>query len=190
MTAPAPLAPFPALETERLVLRPLTSADLEFVFHHFSHPEVYAFLLDEAPISTYRQAQDILDFYLQPTAHTYNRWGLARKEDHQLIGTCGYHKWNPCHHRAEIGYDLSPAERHRGYMAEALRAVLRFGFEQLRLHRIEALVYEGNQPSVRLLRKLGFQAEGVLREYFYARGKFHDHWLYSLLSSEWGRTSQ
>ena len=176
---------FPILETERLWLRPLTPADTDFVFQHFSDPAVTQYLMDEPPVTAYAQAEAIVQFYQDPAGKNYNRWGLIRKSDQQLIGTCGYHKWEKRYCRAEIGYDLGVNFWGHGYMAEALRIVFHHGFACMNLNRIEALVYVGNDRSLRLLRQLGFKQEGVLRDYFYLAGKFYDHALLSLLRREW-----
>jgi ribosomal-protein-alanine N-acetyltransferase len=176
---------FPNLETERLFLRPLALEDADFIFRHFSDPAVARYLMDEPPLTEYAQAEAIIRFYLEPAGKTYHRWGLARKADHRLIGTCGYHKWDKRYYRAEIGYDLSPGFWGQGYMTEALRAVIQHGFERMGLNRIDALVYVENDRSVRLLQQLGFKPEGILRDYFYLDGKFYDHTLYALLHKEW-----
>ena len=176
---------FPVIETGRLVLRPLTGADLEFIYRHFSDPAVTRYMLDEEPLSDIDQAQELIDFYTPGAGKNYNRWGIVLKADGSLIGTCGYHKWNRRSCRAEIGYDLSPASWGQGYMTEAARAVLHHGFGSMDLNRVEALVYPGNLASIRLLTRLGFRQEGVLRDYFYLGGRYHDHALFSLLRREW-----
>jgi ribosomal-protein-alanine N-acetyltransferase len=183
---PAKLSPeFPVIETERLVLRPLAPTDLEFVFRHFSDPEVTRYMLDEEPLSDIRQAQELIDFYAQPDGKNYNRWGIARKENGALIGTCGFHKWNRRSARAEIGYDLTPAFWGQGVMTEAVSAMLWNGFGRMGLNRVEAIVYPENIASVRLLTHLGFSREGVMREYYRLGGRFYDHALFSLLRREW-----
>ena len=176
---------FPALETERLLLRRLTSDDADFIFQHFSDPQVTQYLLDEPPLTDYEQALEIIEFYAQPAGKSYNRWGIVRRADDQLIGSCGYHKWERRCFRAELGYDLSPAYWGQGYMAEALTAVISHGFTGMALNRIDALVYPDNIRSVRLLQKLGFQIEGTLRDYFYLAGQFYDHHLLALLRRDW-----
>jgi ribosomal-protein-alanine N-acetyltransferase len=176
---------FPDLETERLFLRQLMPADAEFIYRHFSDPAVTQYLMDEPPLSEPAQAQAMIQFYQDPAGKTYNRWGIVRKQDSQLIGTCGYHKWNQRCFRAEIGYDLSPARWGQGYMTEALSAVIQNGFGRMGLNRIEALVYAENVRSMKLLQGLGFQKEGLLRDYFYLDGQFYDHYLLALLRREW-----
>ena len=175
----------PSLETERLLLRPLNVGDLDFVFRHFSDPEVNRYLLDEEPVRTREQAQSIIDFYSLPGRKSYNRWVILRKTDMRAIGTCGYHQWQTAHHRAEIGYDLERASWKQGIMSEALRAMLQYGFEKMGLNRVEALGDVENDASIRLLERLGFQKEGVLRQYFRRGENYYDHWLLSLLKREW-----
>ena len=176
---------FPPSETERLILRPLTQNDLDFIFRHFSDPQVNQYLLDEPPITDLAGAQEIVNFYVDGVGKPYNRWVLERKSDGQPLGTCGFHKWDQRYFRAEIGYDLSPEFWRQGYMSEALQAAIQNGFTQMGLNRIEALVYVENQASLKLLGKLGFKREGILRDYFCMNGIFYDHVFLSLLRSEW-----
>ncbi len=185
-----PTHTFPTLETDRLFLRPLAQGDLAFVFQHFSDPAVYRYLLDEAPVTTLEEAQAIIDFYQPPTGKPYNRWLMMHKAEARPIGTCGFHKWQAQHRRAEIGYDLEPRSWHQGLMREALHAAIGYGFAQMRLHRIEAMVAPANTASLRLLERLGFQREGVLRQNTFQGGAFHDHLLLALLQPEWRVTER
>jgi ribosomal-protein-alanine N-acetyltransferase len=175
----------PQLETGRLVLRGLDMDDAEFILRHFGAPSVTEYLLDEEPLTHEEQARDLIRFYLQPAGKTYNRWGILAKAEGILIGTCGFHKWDKRHRRAEIGYDLTPSYWGQGIMTEALHAAIEYGFGEMGLNRIDALVYPENVRSARVLEKLGFQKEGLLREYFCMAGECHDHLLFSLLKREW-----
>lgn len=174
---------FPSLETDRLRLRPLAPDDTDFMFRLLTDPRVTQYTMDVPP-ATREQARDLIDYYLGPQGETENRWGIWHKADSRLIGTCGFHKWNEQHKRAEIGCDLSPDYWGQGYMAEALQEAIRNGFEQMELNRIEAIVYVKNGPCIRLLERIGFQREGILREYYFLKGGFHDQFLFSLLRNE------
>ena len=176
---------FPDLETDRLWLRQLALKDVDFVFQHFGDPEVSRFLLDEPPMTHIEQAEDLIRFYEDPEGRAYNRWGLVHKEQDLLVGTCGYHRWSRPHRRSEIGYDLAQAFWGQGLMREALAAVLRHGFEAMGLNRIEAFVHPQNTRSVRLLQRMGFQREGLLRGYLYQEGRSHDEFIFSLLKGDW-----
>ena len=175
---------WPVLETERLELRLMEADDLAFVFQHFSSIEINRYLLDEEPVQTMEQAQEIIDFYIPPEGRLHNRWILTLKEDGTPIGTCGFHKWDQRNHHAEIGYDLGTAHWGKGYMTETLQAALLYGFEKMELNRIEAIVYPENTASLRLLERLGFQKEGLLRQFFRHGKQYYDHWLLSLLKEE------
>jgi ribosomal-protein-alanine N-acetyltransferase len=88
------------------------------------------------------------------------------------------------HRRAEIGYDLLPALWGRGVMHEALRAILRFGFTEMELHSTEAQIDPANARSRRVLERLGFKQDGLIRENFLAHGKFFDTATFTLLARE------
>jgi ribosomal-protein-alanine N-acetyltransferase len=176
---------FPSLTTARLTLHPLRHEDLDFLYRHFSNPEVNRYLYDEPPVTSLEQAQEIIDFYILGEDSSSNRWILVRNSDRQPLGTCGYHQWNSLHRRAEIGYDLDPAAWKQGYMSEALTAALQFGYSAMALNRVAALVYPGNIASVAILKKLGFTKDGTLRGYYRKGGVVYDHWVYSLLKADW-----
>ena len=79
----------------------------------------------------------------------------------------------------------SPANRNKGYGAEAMRLALRFAFQELNLHRLQLTVFSYNHAAIRLYEKLGFQREGVFREYLRRDGERHDMILYGMLAREW-----
>ena len=85
----------------------------------------------------------------------------------------------------EIGYELAKAHWRQGIMTEALFAVIEFGFQAIALNRIEAMVMLENTASFKLLQKLGFLEEGILREYGYWKGQFHDLRIFSLLKKDY-----
>lgn len=113
------------------------------------------------------------------------RWGITKKGEPQLIGTCGIYDWSKVSRRAEIGYDLDPAQWGEGVMTEALYALLAYGFEAMKLNRIQALIDSKNRRSIRLVRRLGFKREGVLRQRSYFKEEFRDDVVFSLLRDEW-----
>ena len=176
---------FPELATQRLRLRPIATDDLAFVFEHFSDLDVGRYLLDEDPLTSLEQAQEIIDFYVNPAAQSHNRWIIERRSDCRPIGTIGYHKWSRKDHKAEIGYDLSPVAWGQGYMSEAFQRVVEYGFSDMDLNRIEAMVYPDNVASLKLLERHGFVREGLLREELCRDGVYYDHWLLSLLRRDW-----
>ncbi len=110
---------------------------------------------------------------------------LVERSSKRTLGWCGYHTWFMAHRRAEIGYVLlDEAAKGKGYMGEALPYVIRYGFEVMNLHRIEALVGPQNEPSLKLIRKNGFREEGLLREHYLRNGQLEDSLMFSLLRHE------
>jgi len=181
-----PAIAYPRLETDRLVLRELRMEDEDFLFKEWSDPAVTHFMCDAEPLQKREQAEEFLRLFQTPEKNPYSKWwGIARKADGHLIGTCGYFRWDQKHHRAEIGYDLCPDAWGKGLMPEALQAIVRFGFEEMKLNRIEATVHVENMRSQWVLAKLGFQREGLLREYYCREGIYNDQVQYSLLKREW-----
>ncbi len=173
---------FPEIETERLILREIMPEDAPAIFALFADPLVTRYY-DLYPYADIEQAQELIDFFDQGFEMERSiRWGIARKEDNLLIGTCGF-VWLR-QYRGEIGYELASAYWRHGYMYEAIEAILEFGFEQIGLNRIEALVMVENGASAGLLRALGFSEEGTLREHDFFKGHFHDMRLFSLLRRE------
>lgn len=180
-----PLTTFPELQTARLRLRQLRPSDAGAMF---------AFLSDEEVTRTFGLERFRLIEEADQRIRSINasfrhqasvRWGIVRPEDDVLIGTCGYIYWKRPHRHAAVGYELARPFWRQGYMTEALTAVLHFGYTQMKLHRIEALVMPENAPSIQLLHRLGFQQEGLLREYGFWHGRFHDLLLFSQLQHEW-----
>ena len=86
----------------------------------------------------------------------------------------------------QIGYWIGERYAGQGFMLEAVRLVINFAFETLRLHRIEAACIPDNARSVRVLEKAGFQREGLLRSYLRINGSWQDHYLYALICDDWG----
>lgn len=110
---------------------------------------------------------------------------IFERNSSNLIGSCGYHTWFPQHCRAEIGYIIVPNFRKKRLMSQALPEVIKFGFTEMELNRIEAQVNPQNIPSIQLLRKMGFSLEGLLRKNVKIAGVFQDSLLYSLLRKDW-----
>jgi len=177
----------PRFETARLVLRETDpGGDLPALFNLFADPAV-ARLTDTGPFLALEEAAEVMawigDIFSQRRGM---RWAIAPVDapDH-LIGTCGFNYWNRENSRAEIGYDLAQSFWGRGLMVEALRPMLGFGFEQMGLNRIEADVTVGNEASARVLDKLGFREEGLLRQRGYWKGAYHDLRFFGLLRADW-----
>jgi len=175
----------PVLETERLILRPLTLGDVEDVYAYASDPEVARYTTWEA----HRSVDDSRAFVeAQVKAYEEDQiapWAMVLRETGRVIGTTGFVAWAPQHARAELGYAMGRSYWGRGLMTEAVRAVVACGFTQMELNRIEARCIPENRASARVMEKVGMRYEGLLREVMYSKGRFVDLCLYAILRRDW-----
>lgn len=179
------MAEFPYLKTKRLILRKLTYADSPALFEYFSQDIVTEYY-DLSTLQSLVEAENLIRAWnLSYTTQRAIRWAIVLKNTNKVIGTCGLHNIHKKHYRAEIGYDLHPKFWQQGYMTETIIAIQKYGFKKLKLHRIEALVFSSNIGSKKLLHKVGFQSESVLRDYFLAKGCWVDGEMFSVLKNEW-----
>lgn len=177
---------FPSIETERLLLREVTKEDADSLMAYLSDEEVTRHM-GLAPFVATEDALDEIGWYQSIFENgTGMRWGITLKDEDRVIGSCGFLNRSQKHHRAEIGFELSREYWGKGIAGEALRAVIGYGFSELNLNRIEALIEPANSPSQKLIERCGFLKEGLLRDYEYTLGKFDDLYMYSLLEREFG----
>lgn len=175
---------FPQLETKRLILRQMRPADAEAIFRLYGDEEVMRYR-DVLAFTRLEEAQHFLEgVRARYEQGEETHWAITLKGEEQLVGSCGY-SWHLGPHFGALGYDLARRYWKQGIMTEAVGALLRFGFEVRHLHRIEARVRRGNEASTRLLRRLGFQDEGLLRESLFLNHAFYDVQVFSLLTSEY-----
>ncbi len=111
-------------------------------------------------------------------------WAIIEKQSKSFVGYFGFFRIIPEHCRAEIGYALKPEYWGKGYMHETLKRMVRFGFDNMKLHSIEANVNPDNEKSKKVLEKIGFKKEAYFRENYLFNGKFLDSIIYSLLEKD------
>jgi [ribosomal protein S5]-alanine N-acetyltransferase len=176
--------PFPKLTTERLVLRPVSHEDADAVFSLRSDSRVMEYL-DRPLAKTIEDAHELIGRIEQALKHNEGiTWAITLKTDPKLIGTIGFWQITKEHFRAEIGYLLHPDWQGKGLMQEAISKVIDYGFNNLRLHSVEANVNPGNQASIRLLERNHFTREAHFKENYYYNGKFLDTVIYSRLTGK------
>lgn len=161
---------FPPLRTERLLLRQVTADDAEDLYELCADPQVTGLQDWHGPASL-SETEAIIESWRQGYADKrVIAWGVTLRGCRPLIGTVtlmptrGSFEDLPRFPLA-LGYDLKPRFWNRGIASEAVRAVLDFSRASLGPHRIQAEVHPDNAASLRVLRKLGFQEEGLLRHY-------------------------
>jgi [ribosomal protein S5]-alanine N-acetyltransferase len=169
------------LKTERLSLRPLSQDDQEPVRRMMGDAEVMAFW-DSAPIEEPDAIADILGRQLAEVERgDAVHWTLERLLDETFLGCADISAIDRWHHRGEVGFMLDRAAWGAGYATEAMGAVIAHAAQGLRLKRLSARTHLGNIRSMRLLERLGFRREGVLRGYVERDGRRRDCALFGLL---------
>jgi ribosomal-protein-alanine N-acetyltransferase len=172
------------LATTRMRLRQLSIDDAPAIAELFRDVDVARFH-NLGPITDIHDAQEAISRVREGTeAGHMLRWAITVPPLDLAIGTAGFLNITPADRRAGIGYDLARPYWGQGLAIEAVEAVVRYGFQTLGLHRIEADVMPGNERSIRLLRTLGFVEEGRLRDYAYFKGRFNTLVRYGLLATD------
>ncbi len=176
---------FPELRTERFRLRAVTEADADAAFAMHASPAVSRYL-SEPPWTDPERARAWVAGGLAGFAERrFVRWIVTPHDDPVLIGSAVFFAIDRQCRRAEVGYVLAHEHWGRGVMVEALAAVLDWGFGDFGLHRVEADADPRNAGSCRLLERLGFTREGLLRERWIVAGEISDTAFYGLLEHEW-----
>lgn len=173
------------LDTPRLLLRPLQPADAAAVHALHADPEAMRWWSTPPWTDPAKAMALITQDQAALAAGDYIRLGLQRRSDARLVGLCSLFAFQLDSRRAETGYMLSRDCWGSGLMHEALQALLGYGFGVLDLNRVEADIDTRNSASERILRRLGFQLEGTLRERWIVAGEVSDTGLYGLLRRDW-----
>jgi len=175
----------PKLYTKRTCLRRMMKTDSYDMYDYARRDEVTKYLLwDPHPNETY--TFKYLS-YLQTRyrAGDFYDWAVVMRDTYQMIGTCGFTRFNLESNSAEVGYVLNPDFWGMGIAPEVVSRVLEFGFNDLELNRIEAKYMVGNDRSRRVMEKVGMKFEGVNRESMHVRGKYISVGVCAILRSEY-----
>lgn len=173
------------LPTSRLIIRELNSEDLNFVHLIHSMPEIQEYATLSIPESLLESIE-----YLKKYIEDQNN--VLRKEygfcvsltNGERIGLVGLSSSLTKFKNAELWFKLHPKHWGKGYITEAVLPILKFGFDELLLHRIEAGVATENIASIKVLEKIGMQREGLRRKVLPIRGKWVDNFHYAILEDD------
>jgi ribosomal-protein-alanine N-acetyltransferase len=172
---------FPVLDLGAYVLRRFEASDGGAYDRYRADPDVTRYTSIDAAREPASLALPLMEqAFLEKRAI---RWAIAPKTG-GIAGGCGFFEINEAHARAEIGYVLAAGHWGHGVATAAVRAMARWAFETLRLHRIEAIIHPDNIGSLRVAEKAGFRREGVMRGRTLIRGAYSDMVLYALLSDD------
>ena len=174
--------PFKELESERLLLRQITSDDVNEVFALRSNPETMKYIprplavtINEAMVHV-KMIQDKIE-----TNEGIN-WAITLKGNPKMIGIIGHYRIRWEHFRSEIGYMLLPEYQGKGIITEAIQLMIDYGFNEMKMHSLEGIIDPQNTASARVLEKNGFVKEAHLKENEFFDGKFIDSVIYSLIN--------
>lgn len=177
-------AEFPTITTARLNLRAVTGDDAALYHQLLSVPEVT--LKTDIPDSPTEKRSERFVSWM---SGLYQKdkgcaWIIENRETHALMGAIRINQIFRKEKTGEIGYELHPEYWGRGFMSEALTAVITCGYEHFSLNRLEAWTLPGNEVSDQVLLKCGFSFEGVLRQKACFKGGFHDLRVFSRLATD------
>ncbi|MFP7493022.1 GNAT family protein [Terribacillus saccharophilus] len=166
---------------EEVLLTPIAEGDSEALLPIWSDPSVTQW----TRYSTLQSLQEVKARIkqLEQKKHT-SRYTIRKRDDHTVIGTCGFKRLNFLHETGEIEFELGSAFWRQGFMTAALQDLLHIGFERLELNRLEVRINADNIASQRLVERAGFRQDGVIRQGRKWQGKFQDVLLFSLLRTE------
>ncbi|MFT6963329.1 MAG: ribosomal-protein-alanine N-acetyltransferase [Flammeovirgaceae bacterium] len=176
---------FEEIITNRTILRKFTQESFDYIYSEMSQEEQ----LDILGITSTEELLKEKEKYKEGLS-THNKkflyHQLIDKKTNKIIGWCGFHTWYTDHNRAEIGYGLFDDNyKGKGIMSEAIVPILNYGFNNMNLERIEAFVSPNNTPLIKLLTKMKFKKEGLLKHHYFDKNKMDDSIVFALLKSEY-----
>jgi ribosomal-protein-alanine N-acetyltransferase len=175
---------FPEFESERLMFRKILLNDAKDLLLIRSNDDVMRFM-DVIRFESIADAEKMI----RSVEESYNKedginWAIIEKHSNSFVGYFGFFRIIPEHCRAEIGYALKPECWGKGYMYETINRMVRFGFDEMKIHSIEANVNPLNERSKKVLERIGFKKEAYFRENYLFNGEFLDSIIYSLLEKD------
>ena len=173
--------PFKNLETQRLLLRRLNKDDVNEVLELRGNPETMKFI--PRPLAkTKEDAMVHIDMIEDKIVNNIGiNWAITLKGNPKMLGIIGHYRISAENHRCEMGYMILPQYQGKGIVSEAIDVVLEYGFNDLQMHSIEAVIDPDNKASERVLQKNGFVKEAHILENELHNGKFWDTVIYSIL---------
>jgi ribosomal-protein-alanine N-acetyltransferase len=175
---------FEEINTGKLILRKLTQECFDYIYAEMTPAEQLVTLglksNEELLIENEKYKNGL---------STHNKkflyYQLLDKKTKEIIGWCGFHTWYTDHNRAEIGYGLfDDSYKGQGIMSEVIALTVNYGFNHMNLERIEAFVSPNNTPSLKLLKRMNFKKEGLLKHHYFHNSRMEDSVVYALLKSE------
>lgn len=173
------------LHTQRLLLRPLQLTDAEAMYLGWTTDVEVVKYLSWKPHLSVDETKRIISYWMSNYADPkFYIWGIQLNQG-PLIGTISIHSIQEAFSRGEVGYALAKPYWHKGYVSEALQAIVDYAFGVIQFNRLEAHHAIGNPASGKVLIKNGFQYEGLLRQYYVANAGAQDAKIYGITRQDW-----
>ena len=174
--------PFQNLESERLLLRQITPDDVDQIFALISNPETMKYI--PRPLATTKDDAmgHIKMIQDKIVSNEGINWAITEKGNPKMIGIIGHYRIRWEHFRSEIGYMLLPEYQGKGIITEAIQLLVDYGFNEMNMHSLEAIIDPENTASARVLEKNNFVKEAHFKENEFYDGKFLDAVVYSILN--------
>ncbi|MBN1971528.1 MAG: GNAT family N-acetyltransferase [Candidatus Delongbacteria bacterium] len=177
---------FPRLETERTILVEIKEDCSKDLFEIYGNDEVMKYMQSKTLVKLDDMKEKIRNWQEMFRTGKGYRWAIKLKDSGKIIGTIALHYWDFKNSRIELGADINPFYQGRGLASEVTKKVIAYGFENLKVHRMELRCDPRNIASIKIAEKLGFVFEGTLRDYVYIEGKgFLDESVYSFLRDKY-----
>lgn len=177
----------PTFQTERLELRTLRTADYKAMYEIFKE-EAYLKYFGIKGVQCEKDARLLIkDWVRRLDPNVFLRWAIVHRESGKVVGSIGLHTFIVAYKKAAVGYDLNPNYQHKGYMQEALQMIMRYFFEDLGYHRLEAIIVTENKASIHVAERAGFIREGLMRQWMYNSDyeTYYDAYLFALLDTDY-----
>ncbi len=170
------------LKTDRFYLTEIIADDQEFIFEGLSNPQVISHY--GISFSKFEESVAQMLFYESlENDGTGKWWKIVDSATGEKVGAIGHNNYQPRHKKTEIGYWLLPAFWKKGIISEMLPILIAYLQTELEVHRIEALVEEGNEASCNTLQKAGFFCEGTMKDWEIKNDRYINMKLFSLINS-------
>lgn len=176
----------PVLSGSQIRLRPPRRSDIPSIAANANNPAVAKFVpLLPRPYTVDDARQWVNQTQSSARNDTGYHFGIERLTESGIIGMIGLKTPNWNDKNAETGYWLAEPYWGQGFVPEALRLLLGFSFDTLKLHRVYAVTDSGNRQSIRVLEKVGFTHEGTWRKACWMDGRWSDVFAWGILDEEW-----
>jgi ribosomal-protein-alanine N-acetyltransferase len=176
---------FPVIDLGDYILREQTVEDAQDFFNYYSDPIVNKYIVSDIPADLEEARREISYWINVFNCNDGIYFGIARKDNNQLIGSAGLSGINHRHNRIELSYDLAKEYWNLGIMSKALKEVVKYGFEAMDINRIEAFSLQENIASRKVLTKCGFNLEGELKQHRRHNGIYMDIGIFSLVKEDY-----